>query len=86
MSKAIESIKAHEEERSMMNLAHAQADFLERYSAMMPNDRSRDDFWRELCYLIHLTYREAQQPLVKQLTDFVMHSNRPLLIQRDGSL
>ncbi len=61
-----------DEHRQLMSLAAAHADFVERYASMIPDDRRRDDFRRELQYLIHLTYREAQVPLTKQLTQFLM--------------
>jgi len=84
MSRAIEDLTQHEEQRRLMNRAAMQDDFVQRYAAMIPDDRRRDDFRRELVYLISLTYREAQEPLVKQLTDFVMTQNRPLIFPKEG--
>lgn len=78
---AIEEIKRFEEHRSLVSVAYAQADFLRRYAPMI-EERHRVDFEREFAYLLHLIYREAQQPLVKQLTDFVMEHNRPMIIER----
>ncbi len=82
MSKAIEDLNRYEDHQRLMRLADAQADFLRRYAEMIPDDRRRDDFGRELIYLIHLAYREAQQPLVKQLTEFMMTQSRPLIIEK----
>lgn len=74
---AMDSIKEREE---------FQDDFVRRYSAMIPDER-REDFRRELIYLISLTYREAQEPLVKQLTDLVMtHSNPQIILPKGGDI
>jgi len=81
MNEAIKKIGEYEESRQLMRLADALADFLRRYSEMIPDDRRREDFQRELAYLIHLTYREAQQPLVKQITEFVTAHSRPLMFE-----
>lgn len=83
MSETIESIKSYEYYRRLMRLADAQEDFMQRYSLLIEDPRRSEDFRRELIYLIHLAYREAQEPLVKQLTDFVMTCNRPLIFERD---
>lgn len=80
--KAIEAINAHEESQRLMRVADAQADFQRRYSSLIADDRRRDDFERELVYLIHLVYREAQEPLIKQLTGFVVSQSRPLIIEK----
>lgn len=72
MAKAIEDMKKHEEDRRLHGLALYQDDFIQRYVIMIPDDRRRDDFRRDLMHLIHLTYREAQEPLVKQMSEFVM--------------
>ena len=82
MSRAIEEINRHERVRNLMNVASDSQDFLKRYSELMPDDRRRDEFQRELMYLIHLVYREAQEPLVQQLRDFVVHYQRPLIIEK----
>ncbi len=82
MSKAIEEIHRYEESQRLMRVADAQADFVRRYVEMIPDDRRRDDFHRELIYLIHLVYREAQEPLVKQITEFVMTHTRPFVIEK----
>lgn len=79
MDKAIEALNAHEESRQLMRLAQAQDEFLMRYSELIDSDRRKEDFRRDLIYLIHLAYREAQIPLVKQLTDIVVGSNQPLV-------
>ena len=82
MSKAIQNIAANEDYRRLMSLTHAQNDFVQRYSALIPDDRRREDFRRDLVYLIHLTYRQAQEPLTKQLTEFVMAYQRPLIMEK----
>jgi hypothetical protein len=79
MNEAIKGMKAYDEHHNLMRLASAQDDFVQRYASLIPDDRRRDDFRRDLIYLIHLAYREAQEPLVKQLTDFVMAHHSPFL-------
>jgi len=81
LSPSIEAIKQQEEYRTLMSVAARQADFVRRYGSMLTDDRMRDDFEREFIYLLHLVYREAQQPLVKQLTDFVVEHNRPMIMR-----
>lgn len=72
-------IERNEEHHNLMSLAAAQADFVRRYSELIPDDRRRDDFGRELMYLIHLCYREAQTPLVKQITEVLATYTRPYM-------
>lgn len=48
-------------------------DFIKRYE---PEERRyRLDFERDLHFLIHLIYAEAQRPLLKTLSDFSMHTS-----------
>ena len=56
--------------------------FLATYSDLLPVER-RGEFQRDLIYLIHLIYREAQVPLVKQMTDFVVYNTTPQIIIAD---
>jgi hypothetical protein len=81
MSKAIDEIKAHEESMNLMRLSDAQAYFVRRYGELLP-DEDRYRFERELIHLIHMTYREAQLPLTKQLTDLVLTYNRPFFVEQ----
>lgn len=81
MSKAIEAINAHEEHQRLMRVADAQTEFAQRYARNLYGS-TVDDFQRDLAYLIHLVYREAQEPLVKQLTEFVTQYSRPLIIEK----
>ena len=73
--------EAYEVHGRFMRLAAMQDDFSQRYAELIADPRKRDEFRRELIYLVHATYREAQEPLVKQLTDFVMTQNRPLFME-----
>ena len=84
MSKAIEDISRNEEFQRLMRLADFQDWFIRRYSGLIEDENLRDCFRRELIYLIHLAYREAQEPLVKQLTDFVVTNSRPLIMELGG--
>ncbi len=81
MSNAIEEIKKFEEHRCLVSVAYAQTDFVRRWTPMLTEEH-RHEFERELAYIVHLIYREAQQPLVQQLTDFVMTQNRPILMPK----
>lgn len=76
--KAIEDIKKFEEHRCIVSVAYAQTEFVRRYAEKIPEE-DRIDFQRELAYLVHLIYREAQQPLVQQFTDVIVAQNRPLI-------
>lgn len=79
MPTAVEIMKKDEEDRRLMILADAQERFVARWE---PRDgRESDEFRRELNYLIHLTYREAQEPLTKQLTDFAMRMPMPFVVK-----
>ncbi len=80
--KAIEELNRHEKDRSLMMLAATQERFIAKYSVLIPDDRYREDFARELTHLVHMIYREAQQPLVEQLTNFVMTQQRPIIIEK----
>ena len=80
MNKAIENINASEAHQRLMRLADFQDWFIRRYSGLIEDENLRDCFRRELIYMIHLAYREAQEPLVKQLTDFVVTNSRPVLL------
>lgn len=84
MSNSIKELKHYEEQQRLLRLADAQDNFMQHYAAMLPDERERDYFRRELIYLIHLAYREAQEPLVKQLTDFVMAHSSPFLVMKKG--
>jgi len=82
MNDARAMIERNDESRNLMSLAAAQEDFVRRYAEYIPDDRRRDDFTRELMYLIHLTYREAQAPMVKHITQILAEYNRPLILER----
>lgn len=81
-NKAIEDINRFEESRALGRVADFQQYMLRRYTPLLEDERDKDDFGRHLAYLTHLVYREAQQPLVKQLTDFVTQYSRPLIIEK----
>lgn len=78
--KAVEEISQYEESRRLMRLADYQEYFTRKYSKVIEDENLRGDFRSELIYLVHLVYREAQEPLVKQLVDFVaLHSHTLIL-------
>lgn len=76
-----------EEVKAMGRVADFQQYVVRRYTPLLADKRDRDDFGRHLAYLVHLVYREAQQPLVKQLTDFITqctaYGGRPLIIEKE---
>ena len=72
-----------EEVKAMGRVADFQQYMVRRYTPLLEDARDKDDFGRHLAYLVQLIYREAQQPLVKQLTDFVMQYSRPLIIEKE---
>ncbi len=81
MPNAMQALQQEEEWKAMGRLADFQQYLIRRYTPLLAEERDRDDFQRHVAYLVHLTYREAQSPLVKQLTDFVMTHNRPILYE-----
>ena len=83
MSKAIEEHSLFEESRNLMHLADAHTYFLRRYAKQFHDDRDRYEFERDLNHLIHLTYREAQTPLTKQMSEFLITNTRPLLFTKE---
>ena len=82
MSEAIEAINRLEEQRQLLRLVDAQRHFLRRYVEFLPV-HERDDFEREFAYILHLVYREAQEPLVKQLTEVFAMQNRPMIFGKE---
>ena len=90
MSNAIESMNTWQERQSLVRVADFQQRLVQRYCQYLADpeainadqDRAnyelRSEFSREVAYLVHLIYREAQEPLVKQLTEFVTTQARPL--------
>lgn len=89
-------MKRDEEGQRLMRVAEVQQRLIERYCKHITaeegikDDQERADyelrsqFSRDVTYLVHLVYREAQGPLIKQLTEFVMSQQRPILM--DGKL
>lgn len=77
-----------EEQPNLLRLADAQKYFIEKYTDKLwdqtadleeqnrVNYELRSDFHRDFDYIIGLTYREAQAPLVKQLTDYRISNPR----------
>lgn len=74
-------IKSNESE-GIERVTNAHLRVLSTYSDLLPVDR-RGEFQRDLIYLLHLIYREAQFPLVQQMTDFVVHNTTPQIIIAD---
>ncbi len=66
------TIREKDERMQIERLADTMQRFVKRWEPYEP--REKDEFERDLYYLIHLTYREAQAPLTKQLTDYMMRS------------
>jgi hypothetical protein len=77
-------ITEHERRQDLMRLAAFQVYFLQRWGSLIEGDRERDDFQREVLYLVSLVYREAQEPLVRQLTEFVTNYSRPLVFGKEN--
>ena len=81
MKTAMESAPQEQDDRlALTRLVDAQQRFTKRWKPEDPY--YQDEFTRELLYLIHLVYREAQAPLTKQLTEWVMRHPTPLFISR----
>lgn len=84
--KAIEELSKFDEWRALGRVADFQQYMVRKYGALLEDERDKDDFGRHLAYLVQLIYREAQQPLVKELTDFITQCTvlgaRPLIIER----
>lgn len=76
-----EAINNWRQEQQFARLAEMQQYIIEHYGALIADERERYQFERHIIQLVHTVYREAQEPLVKQLTDFVMAYNRPLLME-----
>jgi hypothetical protein len=82
MSNAIADMRNREYFERLMRLADAQVAFVDRYTKLLADDDDKYALRRELNYLIMLTYREAQEPLTKQLTEFLMTQSRPIIIEK----
>lgn len=82
MSKAIEEINWNTDTQRLLRLVDFQADFLKRYAPSIPEGVDRDYFVRDFLHLINLIYREAQEPLVKQMTEFMMAQTRPMFVEK----
>lgn len=54
---------------NLVLIARCQADFAKRWEPERKYERHQ--FHDELLYLIHLVYREAQAPVLKQIADIV---------------
>jgi len=81
MTTATKSVLQERDDRlALTRLADAQQRFIKRWQPEDPYDRY--EFARELLYLVHLVYREAQAPLTKQLTEWVMLHPMPVLVPR----
>ena len=78
MSDAIKALKEQDEYRDLMRLSAVQAAFLQRYRQHVPAE-DQHEFERDVMYMLQLTYREACLPLTKQITDFLMTQNRPMI-------
>lgn len=79
MSAAMDWIGWDNEHQRLMRLAEVQRYFLKRYAPMIEDLRCREYFERDFLYAVSLAYREAQEPLVKQMTDFVLTNSRPII-------
>ena len=67
---AVEMMKQDDEDRRLRIIAITQERFIKNWQ---PDDeRMSEEFQRDFNYLIHLIYREAREPLTKQLTDIMM--------------
>lgn len=75
------AMKENQEISQLLRVAELQTRLVERYNPWMADDKMRSEFARDIAYLVHLIYREAQEPLVKQITDFVILNARPAVIK-----
>ncbi len=82
MNNSMKQIKEHDEFIRLQSLAETQARFVKNYIELLNNEEDKFYFQRDLFHMINLTYREAQEPLIKQLTDYIMMNNSPV-IKRD---
>lgn len=64
-----------EQERERMRFEILMHRFLERWAPADPRDR--DEFDRELLYLVRTIYVDAQQPVLDRLTQIAMASPLP---------
>ncbi len=67
----------------MRHLADLQEEFLKTYEKRLPEDM-RSEFRRHFLFMLIATYREAQQPLVKQLTEYIATVNRPFIFTTEN--
>lgn len=81
MSETIKKMEEYESSRQLMRVSAVQDDFLQRYAQLIIDDRQRDEFRRDLHYLVHLIYREAQEPLVRQITEYITNHQSPLFVE-----
>lgn len=81
--KAIDRMNLWDDHQRLMTLADGIDRFIKRYEPLISDERERDYFAREFLYVIQLAYREAQQPLVKQLSDVLALQNRPIVFGKD---
>lgn len=80
MSKGMQEINWNTDTQRLLRLVDFQDDFLKRYTRCIPEGVDRDYFVRDFLHLINLIYREAQEPLVKQMTEFLMTNTRPFVM------
>ena len=75
---AVEMMKQDEEDRRLHIIALTQERFIKNWQP--DDDRMSQEFHRDFNYLLHLIYREAREPLTKQLTDIMMRMPMPHFI------
>lgn len=78
--KAIEEMGRFDEAQRLMRLAEFQDWFIRRYSEAIEDEDLRDRFRRDSIYMVSLIYREAQEPLVKQLREVIVAQANPLIL------
>jgi hypothetical protein len=84
MVTANEQIKKMEEEGKLSRLAQVHEGFIHRHR---PKDAEQARiFDGDLNYLVHMIYREAQEPLVRQMTDYVSLVNAPVFLKASPTL
>ena len=82
MSHAIEELNQYQTQQRMMHIAELQDYIVTKYSVLIQDEDMQYRFRRDLLYLVQMIYREAQEPMVKQMTDLMAVYNSPLIIDR----
>lgn len=79
MSHAIDNWKLYEANQRLVRVSELQDYILKKYTEFVQDGDARDDLRRSLFYLIQLIYREAQEPMVKNMCDMLDRVNYPLI-------